>query len=84
MKKAKTKALLMAALMVCGLPLQVNAGQLEVETSDVITVVNNCVPYLIGFAVVAVIAIVISIVNLLVDILYAFLDPRIKSSLKNY
>lgn len=30
------------------------------------------------------IAIVISIVNLLVDILYAFLDPRIKSSLKNY
>ena len=61
MKKAKTKALLMAALMVCGLPLQVNAGQLEVETSDVITVVNNCVPYLIGFAVVVVIAIVISI-----------------------
>ena len=30
------------------------------------------------------VAIVISIVNLLVDILYAFLDPRIKSSLKNY
>lgn len=33
---------------------------------------------------VAYVAIVISIVNLLVDILYAFLDPRIKSSLKNY
>ncbi len=30
------------------------------------------------------VAIVISVVNLLVDILYAFLDPRIKSSLKNY
>ncbi len=30
------------------------------------------------------IAIVISIVNLLVDILYAFLDPRIKSKIKNY
>lgn len=61
MKKVKTKVLLMAALIVCSLPLQVKAGQLEVETSDVITVVNNCVPYLIGFAVVAVIAIVISI-----------------------
>ncbi len=30
------------------------------------------------------IAIIISIVNLLVDILYAFLDPRIKSKIKNY
>lgn len=30
------------------------------------------------------VAIIISVVNLLVDILYAFLDPRIKSSLKNY
>jgi peptide/nickel transport system permease protein len=30
------------------------------------------------------IAIVISLVNLIVDILYTFLDPRIKSKLKNY
>jgi peptide/nickel transport system permease protein len=30
------------------------------------------------------IAIVISIANLAVDILYAFLDPRIKSKMKNY
>ena len=30
------------------------------------------------------IAIIISIVNLAVDILYAFLDPRIKSKMKNY
>ncbi len=30
------------------------------------------------------IAVVISIANLLVDILYAFLDPRIKSKMKNY
>ena len=33
---------------------------------------------------VAYVAISVSIVNLFVDILYAFLDPRIKSSLKNY
>lgn len=30
------------------------------------------------------VAIVISIANLLVDIIYAFLDPRIKSKMKNY
>lgn len=30
------------------------------------------------------ISIVVSIVNLIVDILYAFLDPRIKSDMKNY
>lgn len=30
------------------------------------------------------IAVVVSMVNLLVDILYAFLDPRIKSKIKNY
>ncbi len=30
------------------------------------------------------ISIVISIVNLIVDILYAFIDPRIKSKMKNY
>ncbi|WP_300757312.1 ABC transporter permease [uncultured Brachyspira sp.] len=30
------------------------------------------------------VSIVVSIVNLIVDILYAFLDPRIKSNMKNY
>lgn len=30
------------------------------------------------------VAVVISLVNLLVDILYSFLDPRIKSQMKNY
>ncbi len=30
------------------------------------------------------VAIVISIINLIVDLLYAFLDPRIKSKMKNY
>lgn len=61
MKKERSKALLFGSLLAFLLPTQVKAGQLEVETSDVITVVTNCIPYIIGFAVVAIIAIIISI-----------------------
>lgn len=61
MKKEISRALLFGSLLAYLLPTQVKAGQLEVETSDVITVVTNCIPYIIGFAVVAIIAIIISI-----------------------
>lgn len=61
MKKESGKALLFGSLLTCLLPTQVKAGQLEVETSDVITVVTNCIPYIIGFAMVIIIVIIISI-----------------------
>lgn len=61
MKKQRKKTALLGILLAGFLPMQVKAGPLEVETSDVITVVTNCIPYIAGFAAIAMMAIIVSI-----------------------
>lgn len=56
-----------SAVFCCGLSLlcftsTVNAAGLQVETSDVITVVKNCIPYIIGLVAAIIVIIAIAIV----------------------